>query len=183
MDFHWCKHAACPNITCVSTRPAVCQRTNVILPCQVVNIGMYQGRHGVTHLKIGDDIRMMQLSEDLNLSERACPQYVSICIVILNLELLDSHNTLCPHNPALHDQTCSHHPCLATVPYRTIPWEGCVTARYLEKSSIEFTLTHTNMKDILHCCLFQPCNGSNLKPLQRCEVVVDRMPHHMLLRQ
>lgn len=87
-----------------------------------MNAVLYKGWDCVTHLKIGDHVWMMQLPEDLDLSQRACPQDVSIRIIVLNLELLNCHDRLGPHNSALHDQACPTAPCLAQVLQHTVQY-------------------------------------------------------------
>lgn len=97
---------------------------DVTLACEGMNAVLYK----VTHLKIGDHVWVMQLPEDLDLSQRACPQDVSIRIIVLNLELLNCHDRLGPHNSALHDQACPTAPCLAQVLQHTVQYS---TVQYI----------------------------------------------------
>lgn len=58
------------------------------------------------YLKVGDHIWVMQLLQNLDLSEGAGSQGLSVLIKVLNLELLDCHCGLCAHHSALHHQAC-----------------------------------------------------------------------------
>ena len=71
------------------------------------------------YLKVGHDIWVVQLLQDLDLSEGTGTQCLRIFIYVFNLELLDGDDGLGADNSALHDQTCTCSQLLWAVWYST----------------------------------------------------------------